>query len=550
MTGRLSKKSKISSDNNQSSATDVREYLQWDLGETIPNEDFEQALQENQARLNGIIASAMDAIITVDQNQRIILFNRAAEQMFGYQSDKVLGKPLDNLLPERFRARHRQEIQRFGETGVTNRSMGKLGTLYGLRSNGHEFQIEASISQVEVSGGKLYSVILRDVTERVAAEERLVESEQQLKAEFEQAAVGIAHLTPDGRWVRANPKLYEILGYSADELRSKTLMDLTHPDDLQKDLELQQRLLSGELQSYVLEKRFIRLDGSSIWANVTVSLVKDLRGEIKYLIKIVEDITERKKAEAALKTKNDELKAMTQQLWQTAKLATMGELSASVAHELNNPLAILSLRIELLKGSIPESSQQMRELEIMEQEVDRMASLVSNLLQFSRSGQRQISTLDVRQEADSTLELVHNLLVHRHIAVQRDFSGELPLLQADRQQLRQLFLNLFSNAADAMPQGGTLTIRITPAEQGRMVAIEITDTGTGIHPDHLRLIMEPFFTTKAEGKGTGLGLSICKRIVEEHKGSIHISSPGIGKGATILIQLPSANSSPPNFWVE
>jgi PAS domain S-box-containing protein len=384
---------------------------------------IEQELRDSQARLASIIASAMDAIITVDESQRILLFNAAAEAMFGYAAAQVFGQNLGILLPERYRAQHEEHIRRFGATGVTNRTMGRLGTLYGRRASGEEFQIEASISQVQSSDGKLFTVILRDVTERV-------------------------------------------------------------------------------------------------------------------------------RAELALQARTEELKTMSQQLWQSAKLATMGELAASIAHELNNPLAILSLRIESLLAGLPDDSAARRELRVMEQEVDRMASLVANLLQFSRSGQRQISSLDLQKEIDKTLELIHSHLVHRRIAVRRAFDPVLPLIQADRQQLRQLFLNLFTNASDAMPEGGILTIRVASISDGRQVKIDVQDTGIGISPESLDRVMEPFYTTKSEGKGTGLGLAICRRIAEEHQGTLQISSPGPGKGTVVQITLPIQNNSKNSFLME
>ncbi len=501
----------------------------------------ERQLIDDHVPMAGVIASAMDAIITIDETQRILLFNAAAEKMFGYPAGQVLGEPLDRLIPERYRSMHRTNIQHFGETGVTSRAMGHLGRIYGLRANGQEFPLEASISQVDTETGKLYSVILRDISSRVAAEEKQIENEQELRASFEQAAVGMAHVSPDGHWLRVNQKLCEITGYSSGELQALTFSDITYPDDLPADLERQAELLAGIIPNYTIEKRYVRKDGQLIWINLTVSLVRDLQGAPRYLIKLMEDITARKNAEAAMRVKNDEIAAMTQQLWQTAKLATMGELAASVAHELNNPLAILSLRIESVLASLPETSPAQAELQVMEQEVERMASLVSNLLQFSRSGQRQISSLDVREEVDRTLELIQNHLLHRHISVHRDFPAHLPLIHADRQQLRQLFLNLFSNASDAMPGGGDLTIRVMPASDKPQVEITITDTGIGIAAESLKKVIDPFFTTKPEGKGTGLGLAICRRIVEEHKGKMRITSPGLGQGTTISIAFPGVD---------
>jgi PAS domain S-box-containing protein len=504
---------------------------------------MEQEQRSNYAQMAGIIASAMDAIISIDNSQRIVLYNGAAEKMFGYPASEMIGEPLDKLLPARFRGAHRRHTQRFGVTGATNRTMGELGRIYGRRANGQEFPIEASISQAITEDGKYFSVILRDITNRVEAEEKLIENEQELRAAFEQAAVGMAHVSPDGRWLRVNQKLCEIVGYPREELLALTFQDITYPDDLPNDLEKQAQLLDGQISMYTIEKRYIRKDGQLIWINLTVSMVRDISGAPKYLIKVVEDITDRKNAEAALREKNEEIQMMTQQLWQTAKLATMGELAASVAHELNNPLAILSLRIESLLVSLPETSPEQAKLQVMAEEVDRMASLVANLLQFSRSGQRQISSLDVREEVDQTLDLIRNHLINRHIHVIRKYADHLPLIHADRQQLRQLFLNLFSNASDAMPNGGELTVLVAPDSARPSIKIEITDTGIGIPQEALKKVTEPFFTTKPEGKGTGLGLAICRRIVEEHKGTMRITSPGSGQGASIHISLPGVNEA-------
>jgi C4-dicarboxylate-specific signal transduction histidine kinase len=251
------------------------------------------------------------------------------------------------------------------------------------------------------------------------------------------------------------------------------------------------------------------------------------------------EITERKKAENELKRKTEELREMTQQLWQTAKMASVGELAASIAHELNNPLATVSLRIESLLAQTPEDDTSHKTLKIVEQEVERMGNLIVNLLQFSRRTQQQISTLDVCDEIEKTLELIHYHLRKHNIQIVKEFSPDAPKIHADRQQLRQLFLNLFTNASDAMLKGGTLTIRVTKIPESDNIIIEIADTGTGIPPDILPRVTEPFFTTKPEGKGTGLGLAICRRIVREHNGEFEIMSDGIpGRGTTVRISLP------------
>ncbi|MGC1403979.1 MAG: ATP-binding protein [Thermodesulfobacteriota bacterium] len=249
---------------------------------------------------------------------------------------------------------------------------------------------------------------------------------------------------------------------------------------------------------------------------------------------------ERQKARGALEKKNGELTQMTQQLWQTAKLATLGELAASIAHELNNPLATISLRIELLKTQLPPDSPQQKGLEIVEQEIERMSNLVSSLLEFGRRGERHFSSVDLREELEKTIELVKFHLSKQNIRVQKEFFPGLPLVQADRQQLRQIFLNLMTNACDAMANGGTLTIRTNlqkKENQESKVAIEFADTGVGIPPEDLSNVTEPFFTKKASGKGTGLGLAICKRIVQDHKGDLEITSQ-LGQGTVVRLILP------------
>ena len=176
-----------------------------------------------------------------------------------------------------------------------------------------------------------------------------------------------------------------------------------------------------------------------------------------------------------------------------------------------------------------------------------MGTLVANLLQFSRRSQQQVSTVDVGEEIDSTLTLTEFHLRNRRIAVARQFDPRVPMIHVDRQQLRQVFLNLVTNASDAMPEGGTLTIRTaerTLEDGAKAVVIEFVDTGVGIAPEHLPKVMEPFFTTKPEGKGTGLGLPICRRIVQEHGGTLDLESY-LGQGTTVRITLPLQKRSIP-----
>jgi two-component system sensor histidine kinase/response regulator len=268
---------------------------------------------------------------------------------------------------------------------------------------------------------------------------------------------------------------------------------------------------------------------AAVRSNVELIRVRDeLRMLNDQLETNVKDRTEE------LARKNREIEAAYRQLWHTAKLATVGELTASIAHELNNPLQTVSLHVESLSTRLSGDPAALKAFAVVEKELDRMANLVKNLLQLSRREEQRISTVNVAEEAVKTVELLHYHLRKCGIEVKKDFPPDLPTISADPEQLRQVFLNLFINASDAMPSGGILTLR---ARGGKNLLIEVVDTGTGIAAADLPRVMETFFTTKPPGKGTGLGLPICRRIVEAHGGTISIESEA-GRGTTVRIVLP------------
>lgn len=358
---------------------------------------------------------------------------------------------------------------------------------------------------------------------------------------FEYLPDAILIVGRDGHIQQANTRAEQLFGYQRGELPGQ-LVEVLIPERLglghvkNRDNFFHYphiRPMGTGLDLYGRRK-----DGSEFPVDITLG---PLGKKLEAAVCAVRDMTDQRQLMQALADKNAELHNMTQQLWQTAKLATMGELAAGIAHELNNPLGIISLRIESLLEKATAGEPGYRALEIISQEVDRMTSLVANLLQSSRKQTRQVSTMDICEELNHTIELMHYHLQKRQIDVERLFAKKVPSLQADRQALRQLFLNVLTNAADAMPQGGKLTISVELANNELIV--EITDTGNGIDAEDLPKVMDSFFTTKPEGAGTGLGLAICRRIVQEHHGTFDISSQGPGKGTTVHIILPRKNGS-------
>ena len=386
------------------------------------------ALATSEARMHALLEAAADGIISIDQRGVIQTINPAAERLFGYVADEVIGQNIKMLMPSPYREAHDGYLTRYLATGE-KRIIGIGREVVGLRKAGTTFPMDLSVAEARLGGEQIFVGIIRDITERKRAEKTLQESKEELE-----------------------------------------------------------------------------------------------------------------KTVAELQAKNEEVRAMTQQLWQAAKLASVGELAASIAHELNNPLATVCLRIEAALGRTPADDPRRRALEIIEQETKRMRGLVSNLLQFSRRGEEKISTVDIRHELTKAVELIHHLLRERLITVVQELAPDTPTIYADRQKLRQVFMNLLTNAADAMPEGGTLSLR-TALHNGKLaVLIEFADTGVGIPTEFLDKALEPFFTTKEEGKGTGLGLAICRRVVQEHQGTIQIDSE-VGKGTTVRLVLPVKNDT-------
>lgn len=339
------------------------------------------------------------------------------------------------------------------------------------------------------------------------------------------------------RFLAVNDAAVERYGYSREEFLSMTIKSIRSPADVPALIQTTKEDAPGLSQTGLWKHR--KKDRSVIDVEVTsYGLMFD--GKKAQLV-LASDVTEKIKAQQSLREKIDELAAMTQQMWQASKLATVGELAASVAHELNNPLATISLRVENLRQQLAHDEEKHRSLEIIMSEVERMASLVTNLLQFTRRKYRQVSTIDVADEILKSIDLISYYLRHRGIEVVTEFGDSLPPIHADRQQIRQVFLNLMTNASDAMPEGGRLTVRACVDQAREHVAVDFIDDGEGIAEGDLNKIWQPFYTSKPEGKGTGLGLPICSRIIEEHGGEISLKSK-LGKGTTVRVALPIANS--------
>lgn len=512
-------------------------------------------------QLADILDIAEDGIITVDARQTIVLFNRGAAKIFGYRPEEVVGQPLDLLIPERYRPAHTGHMTAFAQAPEAARLMAERRDVCGRRKDGSEFPAEVSICKLGQGEQMLFTAIVRDVSERrrfeaaqreleqLRAQAELAQAEARFDAVIRSAQDAIVLLDGEHRVMLFNPMAERVFGVESAAARGQPIGRFL-VEDLPPCGGVSRQAEAPWVERVRLQGR--RPDGRIVPLEASLSRV-DVNGEPVCTL-ILRDISERLRAEAELReavrqrehalqelhAKTEELRATTQQLWQAARLAGVGELAASIAHELNNPLGTVSLRVEGLLAKTPPDDPRRKALEIIEGEVERMAGLVSNLLQFSRAGRDQVSTVDVCEEINRTLELVAHHLRKRGVRVEPQFAPDVPPIHADRQQLRQVFLNLFTNAADAMPEGGRLIPRVRRGElPGGIpaVVVEVEDTGVGIPPELLPRVFEPFFTTKEEGKGTGLGLAICRRIIDQHRGKIEVDSQ-VGRGTTFRLWLP------------
>ena len=260
----------------------------------------EAALHESESRLNGVIQSAMDAIITVDERQRIVLFNAGAEKIFRCLASQALGQPIERFMPERFRAAHSSHVHKFGETGVTKRAVGEIGPLPALRADGEEFQMEASVSQIETAAGRMFTVILRDVTERARADE----ARGWLAAVVESSDDAIISKDTDGIVTAWNGGAEKVFGYTAAETVGKPLLMLFPPDCANEEANILAHIRRGESVEHFETVR-VRKDGRKITVSVTISPIKDRNGRILGASKIFRDITEHKRTERALRALRD-----------------------------------------------------------------------------------------------------------------------------------------------------------------------------------------------------------------------------------------------------
>lgn len=367
-----------------------------------------------------------------------------------------------------------------------------------------------------------------DITERQEMQQQLRESEERYRMTFENAAVGIGHVSLDGTWIRANERICQITGYSQEELLSSTFQAITHPDDLHADLDLMQQLIQGQIPFYSLEKRYFRKDTSIAWVKLTVSLLKGSNGSPPYFIAIIEDISAQKAAEEQLREED----------------RRKDEFIATLAHELRNPMTPILSALQIMKKS--ENNRQLfdRAKDIMERQLWHMVRLIDDLLDVSRITRNKLNLhkkrILLREAIQHAVESNTPLIQEKSHELTLDLPEEEIFLYADLTRITQVLSNLLANAAKYTLPGGK--IRLLVEQQGNAVIIAVKDTGIGIPQESLPHIFEVFVQSEnskefAQG-GLGIGLTLAKQLIEMHNGSISARSDGEGRGSEFVVTLP------------
>ncbi len=370
----------------------------------------------------------------------------------------------------------------------------------------------------------------------------LQENEERFRATFEQAAVGVAHVAPDGRWLRVNRKLCDIVGYSREDLLKMTIQDITHPDDLEGDLDYLRQMLAEEISTQSMEKRYLRKDGLVVWINLTVSTVRQTSGDPMYFLYVVEDISERKMAE-------EEKEKLQRQLVQAQKMESVGRLAGGVAHDYNNMLSVIIGYADLALKKTDSAQPLHAELKQIHSAAKRSADITRQLLAFARQQTIDPKVLDLNEAVEGMLKMIRRLIGEDIDLAWLPKAGP-GAVKMDPTQIDQILANLCVNARDAIAGVGKIIIETDNVvfdetycsfhagfEPGEYVMLSVADDGCGMEKEKLDHIFEPFFTTKGMGKGTGLGLATVYGIAKQNDGFINVYSEP-EKGTTFRIYLP------------
>jgi PAS domain S-box-containing protein len=506
----------------------------------------------SEAVLSSELLEALpDAIVAVDREGTIVQVNSQTLALFGYSRGELVGQKVEILVPESYRPQHHQHREKFAEIPKTRR-MGADLDLYGRRRNGSQFPVEISLSPVSTEKGMFVLSAIRDISDRKRIAEELRRANEELHrrtaeqlGEYRSRLASIIDSSEDAiigkgldgiitSWNKGAERVY---GYTPEEVVGKHISILAPSDRPDEIPEILKKIARGESVEHYESVRVTK-DGQPLNVSISVSPLRDAKGEVVGASAIARDITAQRKAEG--------------QLHQSQKMEAIGRLAGGVAHDFNNILAIISACTEFLRDRIDRAAESSQYVENIQKSIERGSSLTRQLLTFSRSSVIRPRVLDLNERLKDVGKLLRPLMGD-DVDILIVSKSPAAVVEADPGQLDQIVVNLAVNARDAMPHGGKFILETRSekvdeafAEQhqnmapGKYVLLAVSDTGSGMDEATVARIFEPFFTTKEVGKGNGLGLATVYGIVKQSAGHILVYSE-LGHGTTFKIYLPSAD---------
>ena len=493
---------------------------------------------DNESRFNTLAETASDGIISIDDQSAIRYVNPAAGQMFGYEPAEMLGKNLTVLMPERFRQLHLTSFRRYLATGQRHIRW-RAVELVGLHKSGREFPIEISFGE-DVRGDKhFFTGIVRDLTDRKRSEEALRVSEQRLQAIVDNTTALVFIKDLELRYVLVNREYERLFGIGRDQIRGKTDFDV-HPHDVAETLRANDRQVI-ETGAPMQFEEVVPWKASDRYYVVVKFLLRDQANEPYAICGIATDITELKQAQEDLRSREAELTHVT-------RIMTMGEITSSIAHEINQPLGAIvnygNACLRLITSGPADLTDIATALSEIVNDANRASAIIAQIRAHSKKALPEMVVLEVKDLVTEILPLVRHELNARRIVLKAVLSDNLDPVMGDRIQLQQVLLNLVINGMEAMHQVPEdcrhLSIEAQPhVSEGKVfILIAVTDSGVGLPAEDQPKLFEAFYTTKAEGMG--MGLAISRSIVEAHGGRLW-ATPNADVGATFQFVLPAQN---------
>jgi two-component system NtrC family sensor kinase len=494
---------------------------------------FEKEMRESEEKYRNLFERVRHGLFISSREGKFIDCNQALLEMAGYE-DKEEFLEIDIAKDLYVNPEDRKKFQKL----IEEQGYVKDLEVEFKKKNEEKITVLLTAHAKRDENGRVsgYEGLNIDISDRKRMERELKEANEFLTNLIESSVDGIIVTDTKGNILIFNKGAENILGYKAEEVVGKMNIRSVYRPGVAK--EVMEKLRSpdyggvGKLTSFPIAHQ--RKDGELVEGDLSAAIIYDEEENEVGSVGIFKDLRERLRIER-------ELREMQQALLQSEKLAAMGRLTSQIAHELNNPIYGIMNTLELLKTEIPPESKRRKILELSLSEIQRLAEMLRNMLSFSKPEEEKRKPTKINELVEGILLVMEKQMKESNIKVETYFDEGIPEVMASTNQMRQVMLNLLKNAKEAMPKGGTLTVRTS--REDNKVLIHIQDTGVGI-PEEIRdKIFEAFFTTKQKVKGVGLGLSVCYGIIKDHGGEIKVDSE-VNEGTTFTIRLPISSPLP------